>query len=457
MSVEKSVRRSARLFVSPSGVGNDRNDVVVVEDRNLRRTSGGGRSLVRSGGENVNGENKGENGENGKIKSSGIGRKDGKGKGYVQASFVSKALAMEGRGSVSGTRKSRKRVIDDSGSEGDGRFDVMHLFRILAQAVAALAQFQAAVALSFIASLPSAQKETGFVYSCIGRAYLEMADYKRAEEVFRRATMMDPTRLDGLVDHYSTVLWHLKKEAQLSHLASRVMALDRTSPAAWCVAGNCYALQRDPDTALQCFQKANLLDARRSYTYTLEGHEHFVKEDLDSALASYRQALLIDSRHYNALYGMGVVFHRQEKYDVAEKHFRAALRIHPRNSTLHYHLGLVQAASIKTGKGLHQDIGPALTSFNIAAKLDKKNPIPRFQKARLLQSTGYLREARAELIGLRDTLPKEAAVYFELGRVSEQLEDNSLALEYYTLALDLDPQERQYKKAIEKLEFGRNS
>lgn len=43
---------------------------------------------------------------------------------------------------------------------------------------------------------------------------------------------------------YSTVLWHLKKEVALSHLAQEVVALDRLSPHTWCVLGNCFSLQK---------------------------------------------------------------------------------------------------------------------------------------------------------------------------------------------------------------------
>lgn len=37
---------------------------------------------------------------------------------------------------------------------------------------------------------------------------------------------------------YSTVLWHLRKETDLSHLAQEVVEVDRLAPQAWCVLGN---------------------------------------------------------------------------------------------------------------------------------------------------------------------------------------------------------------------------
>ena len=43
---------------------------------------------------------------------------------------------------------------------------------------------------------------------------------------------------------YSTVLWHMKQEVDLSHLAKECIALDRKSPTAWAVMGNCLSLQK---------------------------------------------------------------------------------------------------------------------------------------------------------------------------------------------------------------------
>ena len=43
---------------------------------------------------------------------------------------------------------------------------------------------------------------------------------------------------------YSTVLWHLKREVDLAHLAQRAIQLDRRSAHAWAIVGNCFSLQK---------------------------------------------------------------------------------------------------------------------------------------------------------------------------------------------------------------------
>ena len=55
------------------------------------------------------------------------------------------------------------------------------------------------------------------------------------------------------MEYYSTVLWHMRKEMELSQLAQEGVALDRLSPYAWCVMGNCFSLQKvRADARLGC-------------------------------------------------------------------------------------------------------------------------------------------------------------------------------------------------------------
>lgn len=64
----------------------------------------------------------------------------------------------------------------------------------------------------------------------------------------------EPQRMSGL-DLYSTTLWHLKKEVDLAYLAQQATDADKLSSEAWCVAGNCFSLQKEHDMALSFFQR----------------------------------------------------------------------------------------------------------------------------------------------------------------------------------------------------------
>jgi anaphase-promoting complex subunit 3 len=346
----------------------------------------------------------------------------------------------------------------------------MDIIRHMLHAAGALGSYRCAAAVRIASELPPCHRDTGYILGIVGRARLELGDYAGAETAFAKSLAIEPTRLNGIVEYYSTVLWHMKKETELAELAIHSFNTDRQTVATWCAVGNCYSLQRDPDTALRYFKRATRVDPANAYAHTLAGHEYVVKEDFDSALASYRQAILLDERHYNALYGIGQVLQKQEKFSLAERHFRTALHLHPRNSNLHYHLGVALAASataaaatsssstVANAEGVRVQSSrtallPALKELEEATVLDGRNPVPKFERAKILAQMGRLADARAQLESLRDALPREAAVYHELGRVCKRMGDHKTALRCFNYALDIDhkDQGRRYKKAIDTL------
>ena len=267
-------------------------------------------------------------------------------------------------------------------------------------------------ALAAFSQLPTAQYNTGWVLCQVGRAHAEAVDYLAAERAFAAARQACPHQLEGM-EHYSTVLWHLKRDAQLAHLAHEAVALDRLSPAAWCVLGNCLSLQREHEAALRAFNRATALDRDFTYAYTLAGHEHLAAEDWDAAVNDYRAALSMDSRHYNAWYGIGAVLMRQEKYDLAEYHFRRALAINPRSSVLHCCLG---QALHKLGRAPE-----ALPVLDAAVKVDARNPLARYERASVLLTIDRPHEALAELNALREIEPREGSVFVLLAKVHRRL------------------------------------
>lgn len=195
----------------------------------------------------------------------------------------------------------------------------------------------------------------------------------------------EPYRMAGL-DLYSTTLWHLKKEVELSYLAQQVTAFDKLSSEAWCVAGNCFSLQKEHDTALTFFQRAIQLNPSFTYAYTLSGHEYVANEDFEKAINCYRHAIRTDPRHYNAWYGLGTIYYRQEKFEFAEYHFKRALEINPRSSLLHCFLGMVLHST--------RQFDEALRVLAIAGELQPLNPQARFQRANVLITQHRYEEVR---------------------------------------------------------------
>ncbi|KAI9792189.1 MAG: anaphase-promoting complex subunit cdc27 [Peltula sp. TS41687] len=321
---------------------------------------------------------------------------------------------------------------------------LLAVFRYLGEGYFALTHYHCQEALHVFNTIPAGQRETPWVLAQIGRAYYEQASYGEAEKYFKKIRKMTHSRLEDM-EIYSTVLWHLKNEVELSYLAHELIDVERLSPQAWCAIGNTFALQRDHDQAIKCFKRAIQVDPTFAYAFTLQGHEHVANEEYDKALTAYRNAIGAENRHYNAWYGLGNVFEKMGKYDVAEKHYRTAIRINPTNPVLFCYLGGV-LERLKNPRA-------ALDQYAEACILAPRSAFPRYKKARVLVELQELNLGLAELKICKDIAPDEANVHFLLGRVYRALRQKTNAIRHYTIALNLDPKAGQkIKMDMESLE-----
>lgn len=293
-----------------------------------------------------------------------------------------------------------------------------------------LSRFQCQEALQAFSSLPSAQQGTPWVLSQMGRSHYEQANYAEAEKFFRRMRVQAPSRLQDM-EVYSTILWHLKRETDLSFLAHELVDSAWHSPQAWCAVGNAWSLARDPEQALRCFKRATQLDPNFAYAFTLQGHEHVANEEYEKALTAYRQAITADRRHYNAYYGIGRVQERLGAYDKAYDHYYAAQTINPNNAVLICCMGGV----LEKQKQMVQ----ALNAYTKAAELAPRAAQTRYKKARALLTLGNIEAAQKELMILKDLAPDEATVHFLLGTLYRNTNERQLAVRHFTIALALDP------------------
>uniref|UniRef100_A0A8D0CWA1 Cell division cycle protein 27 homolog n=1 Tax=Sander lucioperca TaxID=283035 RepID=A0A8D0CWA1_SANLU len=322
-------------------------------------------------------------------------------------------------------------------------YSVMALLRELGRGYQALCSYNCREAINILTSLPPQHYNTGWVLTHIGRAYFELAEYTQAERLFSEVRRIESYRVEGM-EIYSTTLWHLQKDVALSALSKDLTDMDKNCPEAWCVAGNCFSLQREHDIAIKFFQRAIQVDPGFAYAYTLLGHEFVLTEELDRALACFRNAIRVNNRHYNAWYGLGMIYYKQEKFNLAEIHFKKALSINPQSSVLLCHIGVVQHALKKSDA--------ALETLNRAIGIDPKNPLCKFHRASILFANDKYKAALQELEELKQIVPKESLVYFLIGKVYKKLGQTHLALMNFSWAMDLDPKgaNNQIKEAIDK-------
>ncbi|KAF4992865.1 hypothetical protein FDECE_13595 [Fusarium decemcellulare] len=321
---------------------------------------------------------------------------------------------------------------------------ILDLTKKLANGYYSLSQFQCSESLQALMSLPLSHQNTPWVLAQMGRAHYEQASYAEAEKFFRKMRVQAPSRLEDM-EVYSTILWHLKRETDLSFLAHELVDSAWLSPQAWCALGNAWSLAHDPEQALKCFKRATQLDPKFAYAFTLQGHEHAANEEYDKALTAYRQAISADRRHYNAYYGIGRVQERLGTYDKAYTHFHAAQSINPNNAVLICCIGTILEKQ--------KQIMPALQAYSKAVELAPRAAQTRYKKARALLAVGQLEAAQKELMILKDLAPDEATVHFLLGKLYRSMGEKQLSVRHFTIALALDPKaSQQIKEAIESFE-----
>ncbi|KAF5235965.1 hypothetical protein FANTH_11473 [Fusarium anthophilum] len=321
---------------------------------------------------------------------------------------------------------------------------LLDLVKKLANGYYSLSQFQCTESIQHFQSLPMPHQNTPWVLAQMGRAHFEQASYAESEKFFRKMRVQAPSRLEDM-EVYSTVLWHLRRETELSFLAHELVDSAWLSPQAWCALGNAWSLARDHEQALKCFKRATQLDPKFAYAFTLQGHEHVTNEEYDKALTAYRQAISADRRHYNAYYGIGRVQERLGAYDKAYTHFHAAQSINPNNAVLITCIGTVLEKQ--------KQIMPALQAYSKAVDLAPRAAQTRYKKARALLAVGQLDAAQKELMILKDLAPDEATVHFLLGKLYRSMGEKQLSVRHFTIALALDPKaSQQIKEAIESFE-----
>jgi anaphase-promoting complex subunit 3 len=321
---------------------------------------------------------------------------------------------------------------------------LLTLLRQVADGCHALSKYRCPKALEKLDALEGRVKSTPYVLSKLGRSHYENGDYEAAVQCYRKLRTTSPMRIADM-ELYSTCLWHLNQEVDLSYLAHEMLDLDRLSPISWCILANCFSLQKEHDQALKCVARAIQLDPDFAYAHTLEGHEFASNEEFEKAQTSFRNAIRSDKRHYNAWYGLGMTFMKTGNNSQAEYHFQKAHQINPTNAVLVCCIGIV----MERGKRWSE----ALAQYRIACDLAPNNALARFKKAKSLIMARDYTAAMNDLLILKDLAPDEANVHYLLGKMYKQQNDKGNAMRHLTIAMNLDNKASHLvKEAIENMD-----
>ena len=315
---------------------------------------------------------------------------------------------------------------------------VMALLLQLARAYMLLSQYDCTRAVAGFRSIPEHQHSTPWVLCQMAKAHFERADYQVSCDLFEKARKLDPDHVTDM-EIYSTALWHLRKDIELSALSEELADSWYLSPQAWCAKGNCMSMHKEHEDAIKFFQRATQVAPRFVYPYTLLGHEYLCTGDLSNARKHFRTAVTINPRHYNALFGLGMVSLREENYKMAEMYFGKAFSINCSSCVICSRLGKVKHSLNKSTE--------ALGFLDHAQRLDPKNPVPLYHKATILQDLNRPQEALEILEKLVKIAPQEVLVHFQMGKVYHKLGKKFDASMKYSWALSLDPGNREIRHA----------
>ncbi|KAJ8699782.1 anaphase-promoting complex subunit cdc27 [Pleurotus ostreatus] len=305
-------------------------------------------------------------------------------------------------------------------------YDLMRRFAI---AWRALSVYDVQGCIHELGQLPHGQQQSPGVLAMVGRANYERLDYPSAERAFKSVREKQPYRLWDM-EVYSTLLWHLQRNVELSFLAQELLSINPQCSQAWIAVGNLFSLQRERTQALTCFRRALQMDPTCAYAYTLSGHES-IDEDVNKAVGFFQSALRADPRHYNAWYGLGTCYLRMSRIRLAEYHFRKASEIHPNNVVL---LGCVGLAVERRG-----DREGALAIFDQAIHLCPENALVRYRRAKILIAAKKYHAAAEDLESLRKVAPEEANVIYQLAKVYRLMGNELKSAQMLALARDISP------------------
>ena len=315
------------------------------------------------------------------------------------------------------------------------------------KAIDYLFQFKLDKSILILKALPKKHFNTGWTLSCIARVLYEKTNYTDSVKFYETSRKLEPYRLNGM-EYYSSALWHLQKEVELSVLAKELIEFDQDSPETWSVAGNCYSLQKEHESAIKYLEKAIKVDPSFAYAHTLLGHELISAERLDQAKTHFRNAVRLDPRHWNAWCGLGCIYYKNELYTNAELYYMKALKIAPTNPVLMCQLAVVQHACKKTNA--------AIETLSRALQIDPDNALCRFHKATIYSALDDNDKALKELDELKRIVPKESMVYFLIGKIHKKTGNTHTALMNFSWAMELDPKgaNNTIKDVIDKQHSG---
>lgn len=330
-------------------------------------------------------------------------------------------------------------------------YTLAEYLQTIGAAVHALNGFDVNIVVDYVSRLPPYHRDTLIVQGLLGKALMEAGRFPESEAAFATALKCSPAGIVEVIDMYSSVLWQLRKEAELAHLCTHGLRIANRARChkLWIAVGNSFSIQKEPETAMKFINRSIQIDPSYAYSHVLMGHEFYAQDKFDRAKQCYTKAIELDPRCYNAYWGLGQIFTRQEEYSNAKYNLIKALEVNPKSSTVRFTLATV-AMAMRENDLAYQQLG-------LAIELNPLNAPALCQKGVLeLTVYGKIEQAKATLEQALAIAPQEAVIYVLLGKIAANSGARESAMQLYNTALDLLKGSKDnygIKQSIEELDF----
>lgn len=303
------------------------------------------------------------------------------------------------------------------------------------------------------------EPDNGYPYNGIANIYKRQKNYQEAIEYFKKM---------------------IEKEENCKHACRDI--------------GECYEKIEDYENAEKYYTLGIEKFPREEFLYLIRGLLYQNQKEYDKALEDYKKITRINSQYASAYNNMGVVYEKLEDYKNAIKFYTKATRINKKHNKAYKNIANIYAYELEdytkavifyskhleietTNASIYKKRGDAYKKLkeNKRAKADYTKAIEYYLE--MLQkegedpcfynNIGSCYEQLGQFIKAKQYYNKAIALkpddeyckknkchesYFRLGKVYEKQKNNKEALKNYKIAYEIDPENEEYKEAVEKLE-----
>lgn len=107
-----------------------------------------------------------------------------------------------------------------------GTTQLLTLLRACGEGVRHLGHFHSHEAIEAFKALPEPHRSSAWALVQLAIAHFQLGEYEQAKKSFLKARDLEPWRTEGL-EYFSTVLWQLHLDFELSYLAQSLAELDK--------------------------------------------------------------------------------------------------------------------------------------------------------------------------------------------------------------------------------------